>query len=101
MIRPYQDLPWGRPHRGHGVWAIFDPPAPSSRLLFITTYYCRHKIIDPLPPKTVTSLIDDPYDVKVPKQKRFSNYQSKLLHCELLFKPIMLDTSINAIGNEI
>ena len=40
--------------------AIFDLIFPLSCVLSLRPMYCCHKIIDPLPPKTVTSFMDDP-----------------------------------------
>ena len=41
------------------IYTIFDPLSPSSHYLLLRSHYCRYKIIDPLPPKTVTSFMDD------------------------------------------
>ncbi len=40
----------------------FWPPPASSRFSLVRPLYCCHNILDPLPRKTVTSFMDDPWD---------------------------------------
>ncbi len=51
--------------KGSSIYTIFfqlfiNRPNPSLRFLVQKPLYCRHKILDTLAPKTVTSFIDDP-----------------------------------------
>ena len=44
---------------------IFDPLLPLSRFLLLRPLYCRHKIFEPSPPKTVTTFKDNPLGINL------------------------------------
>ena len=43
--------------------AILTPLPPTSRFLLVRPQYYRHKILNPLHPKTVTSFLDNPLPI--------------------------------------
>ncbi len=43
---------------------FFNPFPQSSPFLLLRSWYYCHKILDPLPPDTVTSLMDDPLGIR-------------------------------------
>ena len=59
-------------------------------LLLQRPWYCRHKILDPFPPKTGTSFVDDPLCVFNRRDSRCFDYNEIVSDMiEMLMNPLM------------